>query len=431
MSRIVTVDIKGLWGVKNISTTFHPDVNVFIGLNGSSKTTFLNLIEGALLVDIKMLSRITFKSLSIQIDNSDIFHIEVSKGSREDFQIILFTLNKSETYEIPNIELRHSYRMGAIREIIESLRSKLNASINISWLSVYRDRDSFQDNNENSHGLNNDFNVVDAKLRYLMQKLLMYRFQLESELNKISDKFKEDVFSIMLYNKEYDCVDFNKFQTFQSIDSRQLKSELYRVFRKLGIVKDKKADIDAHMGALSAVIDKIFKREQLGLEDLLPISLLNRTLSLIEISKVDELAKDQVNAPINKYIKCLNQFIPDKNFEIQDGKEGLVIIVKDPLRQLMKSDIRIPVSALSSGEKQLLILLTETLLQQERNYLFIADEPELSLHIEWQRKIILSIHELNPNAQIIVATHSPEIAGLWSNRVINMSNISTTYYATE
>lgn len=66
MSRIVTVDIKGLWGVKNISTTFHPDVNVFIGLNGSSKTTFLNLIEGALLVDIKMLSRITFKSCPFQ-----------------------------------------------------------------------------------------------------------------------------------------------------------------------------------------------------------------------------------------------------------------------------------------------------------------------------------------------------------------------------
>lgn len=431
MSRIIAVDIKGLWNVKNISTTFYSDVNVFIGLNGSSKTTFLNLIEGALLVDVRILSKITFKSLSIQIDDSDISHIKVFKESRDDFQVIIYTLNKSETYEIPISELRHSFRMGIFREAIESLRSKLNSAINISWLSVYRDRNIFQDNNENSHGVNNEINVVDAKLNYLMQKLLMYRFQLESELNKISDKFKEDVFSIMLYNKEYDCVDFTKFQTFQSIDSRQLKSELYRVFRKLGIVKDKKADIDAHMEALSTVIDKIFKREQLGLEDLLPISLLNRTLSLIEISKADELAKDQVNAPLNKYIKCLNQFIPDKNFEIQDGKEGLVIVIKDLPRHQMKSDIRIPVSALSSGEKQLLILLTETLLQQERNYLFIADEPELSLHIEWQRKIILSIHDLNPNAQIIVATHSPEIAGLWSNKVINMANISTTYHATE
>lgn len=81
-------------------------------------------------------------------------------------------------------------------------------------------------------------------------------------------------------------------------------------------------------------------------------------------------------------------------------------------------------TSLSSGEKQLLILLTETLLQQNSPTIFIADEPELSLHIDWQRKIISSVRELNPNAQVIVATHSPEIAGLWTSNVINMANIT-------
>ena len=93
MSRLIAVDIKGLWNVKNISTTFYSDVNVFIGLNGSSKTTFLNLIEGALLVDVRILSKITFKSLSIQIDDSDISHIKVFKESRDDFQVIIYTLS--------------------------------------------------------------------------------------------------------------------------------------------------------------------------------------------------------------------------------------------------------------------------------------------------------------------------------------------------
>ena len=129
MSRIIAVDIKGLWNVKNISTTFYSDVNVFIGLNGSSKTTFLNLIEGALLVDVRILSKITFKSLSIQIDDSDISHIKVFKESRDDFQVIIYTLNKSETYEIPISELRHSFRMGIFREAIESLRSKRHYKI--------------------------------------------------------------------------------------------------------------------------------------------------------------------------------------------------------------------------------------------------------------------------------------------------------------
>ncbi len=81
------------------------------------------------------------------------------------------------------------------------------------------------------------------------------------------------------------------------------------------------------------------------------------------------------------------------------------------------------ISQLSSGEKQLIILLTETLLQKKSQTIFIADEPELSLHIEWQRKIIPSIKELNPNAQIIVATHSPEIVGKWKSNAINMEGI--------
>jgi len=55
--------------------------------------------------------------------------------------------------------------------------------------------------------------------------------------------------------------------------------------------------------------------------------------------------------------------------------------------------------------------------------MFFADEPELSLHIEWQEKIISSIRDLNPNSQIIVATHSPEIAGRWRENMIDMEDI--------
>ena len=91
---------------------------------------------------------------------------------------------------------------------------------------------------------------------------------------------------------------------------------------------------------------------------------------------------------------------------------------------IIKEDYEIPISQLSSGEKQLIILLTETLLQKNQQTLFIADEPELSLHIEWQRKVISSIIALNPNSQIIIATHSPEIVGRFKTSIINMENIA-------
>ena len=91
--------------------------------------------------------------------------------------------------------------------------------------------------------------------------------------------------------------------------------------------------------------------------------------------------------------------------------------------QIYKEDKQISFDQLSSGEKQLLILLTETLLQKGQPFVFLADEPEISLHIEWQAKIVSSIKELNQQAQVIVATHSVEIAGGWKKNIIDMEDI--------
>ena len=78
---------------------------------------------------------------------------------------------------------------------------------------------------------------------------------------------------------------------------------------------------------------------------------------------------------------------------------------------------------LSSGEKQLIILLVEALLQKNKKHIFLADEPELSLHIAWQRKIIPAIKKINPNAQIIVATHSPEVASKYKGSIFDMEEL--------
>jgi predicted ATPase len=78
---------------------------------------------------------------------------------------------------------------------------------------------------------------------------------------------------------------------------------------------------------------------------------------------------------------------------------------------------------LSSGEKQLLILLSETLLQKEKPAVLIADEPELSLHVLWQERLITSLRALNPSGQIIVATHSPDIVGRLGPRAVNMETL--------
>ena len=79
-------------------------------------------------------------------------------------------------------------------------------------------------------------------------------------------------------------------------------------------------------------------------------------------------------------------------------------------RGILVEDINgqpIGLASLSSGEKQSLRIFIETL-RAEGNTLLI-DEPEISLHIDWQRNLIAAMRQLNPDAQLILATHSPEI----------------------
>jgi predicted ATP-dependent endonuclease of OLD family len=67
----------------------------------------------------------------------------------------------------------------------------------------------------------------------------------------------------------------------------------------------------------------------------------------------------------------------------------------------------ISIASLSSGEKHLLRILIESVDVGENA--LIIDEPELSMHVDWQRKLVGAMQQLNPRAQLILATHSPEI----------------------
>ena len=81
---------------------------------------------------------------------------------------------------------------------------------------------------------------------------------------------------------------------------------------------------------------------------------------------------------------------------------------------------------LSSGEKQMLVILLTVLVQDNEHYVLFMDEAEASLHIEWQQKLIAMIRELNPNVQIILTTHSPAlIMEGWLDAVTEVSDITT------
>lgn len=93
--------------------------------------------------------------------------------------------------------------------------------------------------------------------------------------------------------------------------------------------------------------------------------------------------------------------------------------------QFFQYDETISPYILSAGEKQMLIILLTALCEDCQPYVLLMDEPEVSLHFDWQRRLIDMVTTLNPKAQIILTTHSPAvIMNGWEDCVTEVSEIT-------
>ena len=115
------------------------------------------------------------------------------------------------------------------------------------------------------------------------------------------------------------------------------------------------------------------------------------------------------------------QDIVDNLFE-ETGKK--MVRTENEIRFSQIGETLVPYQ-LSSGEKQMLAILLTVLVEDCQPYVLFMDEPEVSLHIEWQKQLIDLIVELNPNVQIILTTHSPAvIMNGWMDNVTEVSDIT-------
>ena len=125
------------------------------------------------------------------------------------------------------------------------------------------------------------------------------------------------------------------------------------------------------------------------------------------------------------------QHLSQKKQRFQDMVDELfaetgkrIIRTENEIRFTQIGEVLLPYQ-LSSGEKQMLIILLTVLVEDDQPYVLFMDEPEVSLHIEWQKRLIDLVVELNPNVQLIMTTHSPAvIMDGWMDHVTEVTDIT-------
>jgi predicted ATP-binding protein involved in virulence len=85
-------------------------------------------------------------------------------------------------------------------------------------------------------------------------------------------------------------------------------------------------------------------------------------------------------------------------------------------------------SHLSSGEQHMLVLFSELLFRVESNSLVMIDEPEISLHVTWQKQFLRDLQGVTELASfdVLIATHSPQIiSDRWDELTVELQGAVT------
>jgi predicted ATP-binding protein involved in virulence len=422
MNKIDRVEIKGFWGNRELKIDFFPDVNFFIGVNGSGKTTVINIIAAALSADFTTLDRLPFELIRIEL--SEVGgrkkpSIEVKKVRKEEspypnitYRIREKASEKYRTYSLDEFEgetlLRHRIPSRQyplfMRQMNRGILAKLKSLVNVSWLSIHRAaalRNSPEESYESS---------VDQKLDELSTKLGKYFSVLSSKVSDEMAAFQRNIILSLLTEQTKATV----FSLVKGFDLDEEKKALSDIFSKLEIgSKTAKIKLDKHFQEVNTARNKMASKEGLDLNELM--SLVNSYRSHIVVQNWNSLLVKQavILAPRTTFVEVLNGLFQRKRVHIND---------KNEIEATTKSGKKLSIRDLSSGEKQLVIILGEALLQQSTPWIYIADEPELSLHVKWQEKLIENLRRLNPQAQIVCATHSPDVVSTFADKVFDMES---------
>jgi hypothetical protein len=169
---------------------------------------------------------------------------------------------------------------------------------------------------------------------------------------------------------------------------------------------DRKEDLKLVLARLSSIVPKekadliisyvesgaIFKPQHSTLAYLLK--------NLVTIYDKTRQSDEQVKA----FKQVVNKYLLDKQFVYDDIKCVLNVISR-------RTGYELDLDKLSSGEKQLVSVLSKVYLEREKDYAIFFDEPELSLSMEWQKRLIPDIMESGRCKFLLTTTHSPFMFG--------------------
>lgn len=362
--RIKSIKVTRLFGLYDHEVTLNADrVTVMHGPNGVGKTVFLKLIDAVINDHYHEISKVPFESFEIRFTDNSAVHIQHEKG-----------LSSIQIMQCPP-ELR--YRITA--HLIEAQRL-----IRLPDLSQ-----GLQNRPDSDHRATDTVQEYSLDLKHKLESALA-NYAKRSQL--LDQTFPQRLLQRPLVPLTIDELK-RKMQQVEQTRSR---------LKKIGILDSDDSSRDANP-LQSAQLDAL-QPEQVAVMSVYANDTEEKLAVLEELAGRAEILLNVLKR------KFINKKV------MMSREEGLAIFGKD--------GESIPITALSSGEQHELVLLYDLLFKVKPNTLVLIDEPELSLHISWQKNFMDDLLEIIKLAQfdVLMATHSPYIVGDHSDLLVELSS---------
>lgn len=434
---VTKISVEKLFGIYNynIPNNFNSDISkllIVYGDNGSGKTTILKLFFYLLSTRDRSgyktrLAETKFKKFSVCFQNgleigasredatTGTYDYYISKNNKTIKSITLKAMPDNAIQMEPGSEEDYKYH-----EILSYIR---NLNINTFYLSddrkILNSLTSTHSNIEDQAIFIEEPDIVfskDYEKIAIKKRLNEKRLALEPTIERLFEWIRTKVISGSRNGEK---------------NSQVIFSDIIKNYITLSDTESRIKDKETLLKELSNLEDKLPTYVNLGLIDSPDIKgirisikkantneqikFLSTVISpFLESINAKLIALEYVTKTINLFLKTVNEYFSNKeiNFHLSSGFS---------LKQISEHE-GIDFNWLSSGEKQLLLLLINVITSADNATIFIIDEPEISLNIKWQRKLIKTLLDfsMEKNIQFILATHSFELLSAYKNSITKL-----------
>lgn len=441
---IKEIDIYKLHGEYDYQVKFDTKLTFLFGPNGCGKTTILNILASIVTGKLYNLVDYVFDEIELRYTNEKgkIDQINISiKKSEDDTQEMIISF-EGDVCEIKNIgDLKERMFRRAEEENLDKAFNEMypfaqdiKSIFNYVYLPLnrygtemlYDEREYYRYYGRRRYYNQQPYNAyLNDSLRYVSGLIRDNCMNINVKENKINDKFRKEVLSSMIRVSSdmpvrqiiKEIANFNWDEVLKS------KTTYIKTLEEIGVYDEKlKEKIEDFFTQFKAAYtdyenEKNNERTGIGIDLAWQYAEFLKIKNVADLAKENEKIKENIRKPREMFLEVINDFF------LNSGTDKKIMISSEGQVYFDSHNGRLKMTNLSSGEKQIIITFASLIfgLKGKSTGIFIVDEPEASLHLEWQQKFVPAILKTNENIQLIFATHSPEMIGKYRNKAVKLT----------